>query len=216
MSLRPPFGAGSSPAEVARRRDRTNRAKEVVRGVPGLLTARAAAMRVVRSNATVLDALDRTRGEVPWVGGRPRPMHTDVAAAAAADPARPVQTWPIVLVIADHLAGEPLEVAVRAVHERQVRTRAFRPVFLLGGQPSTAAREHHYPFDLLSPAEEIGDGYPVYRARRVVSLVDHMGASLVVRAAEPGRAGDGVDAEGALLLDALAEHLDERDRYRSR
>lgn len=213
MTPRASRSGSPTPAEVARRRDRANRAKEALRGVPGLREGRARVMRVVRSSSTLLDVLDRARGEVPWVGGRPRPMNTDPAAAARATESRPISTWPVVLVLADHLEGERLEEAVEAIRERQLTSHAFRPVFLLSGRPSPAARAHGYPFDLLALPDEIGDGYQAYRARRVVSLVDHLGVSLVVRAATPEDAPDGVDAEGALLLDALAEHLDERERY---
>lgn len=212
MSARTPWvRKPTSPAEAARQRDLANRLKENVRGVPGLLAARAKVMRVVRGSATVLDVLDRARGEVPWVGGRPRPMHTDPATAELATAAHPVDVWPVVLVLADHLLGSELEEAVEAIRARQLRSRAFRPVFLLRGRPSTAARTHHYPFDLLSLPDEIGDGYAAYRARRIVSLVDHLGVSFVVRAADAENAGDGLDIHGALLLDALAEHLHERE-----
>lgn len=204
-------GRGRTPADVARRRDQLNRAKEVARRTPGLRSARARVMTLVRSRPVLLHVLDRARGEWAWVGGLPRPMHTDPEAVATAPANRPADAWPVVLVLADHLEGEPLEAAVAAVAERQRRTHAFRPVFLLSARPSPAVRAHHYPFDLLSLPGEIDGDHAAYRARRVVSLVDHLGVSLVVRAADAAEARLGIDAEGRLLLDALAEHLNERE-----
>lgn len=183
-----------------------------VRRAPGYPQISHALLTRVRSNELAVDVIGRLIGDSHALGGGLNPLATTRDLEAGSSTGL-VGTWPVVAVVVEPMGPEVTGRLVAHLVELQRRLGGFRPLLILAGAETAAARAAGLPFEILPPGPAEGaPGYQewrVVRARRLVSITDHYGTWLLLEAH-----GDRLRTEDLELLEVLPGYLEVQARRR--